>query len=85
MSSFFTIDTEMKENWEKIVPKLIEFHTATDSAKEQDVIALLVIDKGLRPSGTAAKAPAMFLFYEVKSYSECYIYGQVTCIDHNAL
>lgn len=67
------IITKIKENWKKIVPKLLELRTDTDSAKEQEVNALLIMDKELRASGTAAKAPAVFSFHEVRIYSKRHV------------
>ena len=58
--------TKIKDNWKNIIPKVLELHSSTSSALEEDVKALLIIDKELRGSGTTAKAPAVFSFHEVR-------------------
>ena len=57
---------KMEENWQMIVPKLLELGTDIDITRDQNVNALFIVDKQLRGSGTAAKLPAVFLFYEVR-------------------
>ena len=61
--------TKMKENWKKIVPRLLELHRSTpvvnSDEEEMQYKALMAMDKELRPSGTTAKAPAVFSFHKV--------------------
>lgn len=50
------------------MPKLLKLRTDINTTRGQDVNALLVIDKELRGSGTTAKTPAVFSFYDVRIY-----------------
>ena len=61
--------TKIKENRKKIVPRLLELHGSTpvvnSDEEEMQYKALMVMDKELRPSGTIAKASAIFSFHKV--------------------
>ena len=50
------------------MPKLLQLQTAAnlEASRDKDVNVLLILDKQLRSSGTAAKLPAVFSFYEVR-------------------
>ena len=65
---------KIKTNWEKIVPKLLQLQTATslEASRDKEMNALLILDKQLRSSGTVAKLPAVFSFYEVRTNMQSY-------------
>ena len=58
----------MKDNWQNIIPKVLELCASTNSTEEDEVKALLIIDKELQGSSTTAKAPVVFSFHEVRAY-----------------
>ena len=59
--------TKIEDNWQKIVPKLLKLCTDVNTTQDQHVNALLIIDKELRGSGTAAKLPSVFSFHVVRT------------------
>ena len=59
---------KIKENWKKVVPRLLQLCNATSDDDDDECKALKIIDKELRSSGMTAKAAAVFSFHEVGSY-----------------
>ena len=59
------VEKKIGGNWDEYVPVINDLSGPSDLA--DDYNALTVIDKKLRPSGTQAKAPSAFSFYQVNT------------------
>lgn len=63
------VETTIFEKWDEYVPIINNLSGPSELPDEYN--ALTVIDRKLRPSGTQAKAPPAFSFYQVYTYSAC--------------
>ena len=61
------LEKKISGKWVEYVPVINDLSGPSDLV--DDYNALTVMDKKLRPSGTQAKAPSAFSFYQVRIYS----------------